>query len=406
MTPQPLALPLRGIDNRSELTALSAGAVRMAQNLRLRPDGRFGRRVGYSTLVPGEGFHSVHADAWGVLIGRGDELLALDVQQATLTPLYHTGADAPLSFAAYNGKTYILTARELLVRDAAGVRPAGLDGPRMLPALEGAAGAMPTGRYGVAVSVVADDGEESGAAWVGSAAVGAGLRLRGLDPSARHRVYLTTADGDALYHAADAHGAEVHLTGLPAGAPCESLHLQRLPGGHIVRARAGRMYVAVGNTLCFSRPLRPHLFDPRADFVVFSGEIALLQPVQAGLFVGDDRGVWFLAGDDPSTARLVQADGTLAFKGSGMSIAADAVGMQSTAEAALWLGPDGYTVGAPDGSIKRLQEGRVALRSGLIGASAAFERDGFTQVVTATAAYRPLDSPRAARDFPVGSSHP
>ena len=75
------------------------------------------------------------------------------------------------------------------------------------------------------------------------------------------------------------------------------------PNDILALVQVGPLYLPVRSPVAGTLK---NLVAPAGSRLEYGSEIALLQPVQAGLFVGDDRGVWFLAGDDPSTARLVQ----------------------------------------------------------------------------------------------------
>ena len=112
-------------------------------------------------------------------------------------------------------------------------------------------------------------------------------------------VYLVQSDPEMAEEFA-AVWPQYAVTVYPGGAPCETLHRAPMPGGQCVRGWAGRLYVAAGDTLWYSDALRPHITAPHHNFVRFVGAIRFVEFVQGGAYVGDERGVWWLAGNDPT----------------------------------------------------------------------------------------------------------
>lgn len=395
----PIPLPRLGVDLLSDETQMPAGAVRAAVNVDIDKRGQFGRRSGSALVAPGDGYGDLYP--WGktLLARRGAQLMAIDPGTLVEVPLCDLGVDGPIDYAAYNGDLYIVSAMGLWVlrAGATAAQPAGSRLPDVLPDLSPAtAGALTPGRYMAAISMVDERGEESPAVPLGQMNVTAGLLLTGLAvlPGSRWRLYLTPPDGDVLYLAEEFEAVfpQYAVTVYPGGAPCETLHLAAMPGGHFVRGNGGRLFVAAGDTLWFSEPLRPHLTAPRHNFVRFVGQIRFVEFVDGGAYVGDDRGVWWLAGADPTQYSLQQASDAVAVARSSVLVPMHHVGAldsRAAADCAVWLSADGYMVGAPGGQVSALHADRIRLAPEIAGQSIFLMRDGIKQIVTLTASPGP-----------------
>lgn len=391
-----IPLPRLGIDLLSDETQMPAGTVRAAVNVDIDKRGQFARRQGSALTAPG-GYDDLYP--WGktLLARRGGLLLSIDPATMTESVLCDLGADSPVDYTVYNGNLYIASATALWTLRGDAAYPAGSRLPDSLPDISPtSSGALTPGRYMAAISMVDERGEESPAVPLGQRDVTAGLQLTGLEiiSGSRWRLYLTPPDGDVLYLAEefDAVFSQYAVTVYPGGAPCDTLHLAPMPGGHFVRGYNGRLFVAAGDTLWFSEPLRPHLTAPRHNFIRFVGQVRFVEFVAGGAFVGDDRGVWWLAGDDPSGYRQQHASDAVAVARSSALVPSHHLGVmgsRAAADCAVWLSADGYMVGPPGGQVTALHSDRIRLAPQIAGRSIFLVRDGIKQIVTLTASPGP-----------------
>lgn len=395
-----IPLPRLGIDLLSDETQMPAGTVRSAVNVDIDKRGQFARRQGSVLTTPGDGYDNLYPWGGKLLARRGALLLSIDPDTMAETTLCHLGRDTPIDYTLYNGDLYIASATDLwLLRAGAdAAAPAGSRLPDVLPTLSPTdAGALTPGRYMAAISMLDARGEESPAVSLGQIDVTAGLLLTGLPvaPGCRWRMYLTPPDGDVLYLAEefDAVFTQYAVSVYPGGAPCETLHLAYMPGGQFVRAYGGRLFVAHGDTLWFSEAFRPHLTAPRHNFIRFVGTIRFVEFVAGGAYVGDDRGVWWLAGEDPTKYILSPVSDAVAVARSSVLVPMHrlgALGSRATADCAVWLSADGYMVGAPGGQVTALHPDRIRLAPQIAGQSVFLLRDGIQQIVTLTASPGPV----------------
>jgi hypothetical protein len=387
-----IPLPLLGIDMLSDETALPAGTARSAVNVDLGK-ATIKRRDGYRMLLPGHGMSGVYNWNGRVLLGRGYDLCDLDVQSLAVTQVASMGSAEPIDFHEYNESLYAANEGALWRLPRRG--PAQRVGVRMpaVPDIESHPyGTLTAGRYLVAISIVDATGEESGALPLGSLQLRGGLKLTGLPAVDGHRwrVYMTPPDGDVLYLVEEfpALLAQHVLTVYPGGQPCEVLHLQPMPAGSFVRSQGGRLYVARGSVLWFSEALRPHLHRPASNFVQFEGPIRILEALDGGLLVGDDEGVHWLAGADPTAWSKRRTSRAVAVRRSSLVLPAKHFTAGAPGDVAVWLATDGYWLGAADGSARQLQPGRIAIDPRTEGRSVFLQRDGMKQLITLTAAHQ------------------
>lgn len=402
-------LPQGGVDMLSEETSLLKGCVRSAVNVDIGRQGDFRRRAGRSLLVAGDGFHSLyHFRARdSLVVARGAQLFRL-FNDGMLRKIFDLNSPDVLSYCEHNGALYFVskTTTGWLPADSGAVRRMNTDVPPGFSAME-AAGSLHAGAYRVTLSFVDEFGQESGTCDVQQVrTTTGGLRLVGLpvDPTRQIRIYLSDCDSEILreHETIPAAYSTYVLGGVATGGECRRLHLRAMPPGQLIAAMAGRVYVASGSTLYFSRAYEPTLLNPTEDFVQFSGEIRLLITTGTGVFVGDDRGVWFLQGTDPTQFRQLHASPARAVRGSGVVLDAHHVKHRQVAQSApvaLWLSTAGYMAGLEDGRAVALNEDRIALPEGLTGRTTLVLRNGMKQVITAVNS--PITAaPGAATDSP------
>ena len=390
----PIPLPSLGVDLISDETQMPAGAVRAAVNVDIDKHGQPRRRHGHALVLSGPDIGSLRAWGGQLIAVRDSELVSVDPASMAVTTLFALPNHGAADYTEHNGSLYIATSSALLRMRNGAVAPVGVRLPDALPTVSAhPAGALAAGQYTVAVSVVVG-GEESPAAIIGRVQVAAGLILTDIPTGHTWRVYLSPPDGDALYLSEEftAFLPQQVLGSYPQGAPCSTLNLTHMPGGHLVRTQGGRIFVARGDTLWFSEPLRPHLTAPRRNFVSFVGRIRLLEFVDGGAYVGDDRGVWWLGGEDPSQYSMRLASDSVPVAMSGLTAASHTLGVSGSvgaSDVALWLSSHGHMVGAPGGQITALNAERIRLAPEVSGRSTLLTRDGTTQVITLTAAPGP-----------------
>lgn len=403
-----IPLPTLGIDLRSDEGKMPAGTVRTAVNVEIESSGQFRRRRGWKPVQGGNGWASLFSWCDELIAQKDAAVFRMNPETREMAKICDLDSDHPVSYGEYNGFLYFCQPSGVWRLGRSGdARAVGVRLPPTLPNLqETQAGTLDSGAYTVAVSVVDEFGEESPAVIIGSASSNAGLRLLNMQVMMgfRWRIYITPPNGDVLYLAEeiDAVWQQYDVSVYPGGAPCVTAHREILLGGHILRGWMGRIYVAAGSNLWYSDALRPHLFDRRSNFVQFVGKIRFIEFVAGGAYVADDRGVWWLSGNDPTSWVAEMVSKSLAVGQSSILLAGQRLGVdgggRSTREVAIWLSEDGHMTGNSQGEVLAINSDRIRLDPSISGKTVFVERDGLSQVVTLTAAAGPTHVFGAAVD--------
>lgn len=400
-----------GIDNMSKEDGIAVNelgiptAVRAAVNIDWSREGRPQRRAGRTQRAAGTRMHSLWhgGELPFALCVDGDALLALHTDHS-LVALRAGLVQREMSYAAVSDRVYFANGTDCgrVLIDGT-VEPWALDGPPAQPTLVATlTGGLAAGRYQVAVTWRAMTGEESGT--LGAALVnvadGGGIALTSIpqptDPAiALVRVYMSGADGDALYWVRD---LPVGMTATTLGThqrgkPLDTQFLEPMPAGRIVRAMHGRLYVARGKLLMRSASLRYGYWRQATDYVRFASNIELVEPVgdgeSAGLFVAaGKRTYWVSVAGTEYRQRIASMYG--AVPGTAIRIPGNVVGFDSPDPVAYWLGANGVAcIGLPGGAIAPIKANQVVAPAAAGGATLMREEGGLRQLITALQGARP-----------------
>lgn len=360
-----------GIDHVTSDTKLAPGAVHDAVNGDFNRSGEFTRRNGFAPLLSASGLHSLWtspATQW-TFCGQGASLC--QVRQTgsgslDVAPLVETGSMAPISFDDLNdGVLYANAAGAGFIRNGIAL-PLALPTPGAPAAVATSNGGLSAGRYGVGVSLMGEsESALSGLTFI-DVPEGGGIRLTLQTDTFDRLLYRTAPNGDALYLCASAPGALTsYLIGNGAlGRLSETRHLAPLPGGQIIRQWRGRTFVARGDTVYFSEPMRYGLYSPREGFMQFASRVTLMEAVENGIFIGGTGGVIFLQGTKPSDFELKATSALAPYEGSGTVVPASLFGGdigKSGDHVATWLAPNGFVIGTSTGQLIETQSDRIAI---------------------------------------------
>lgn len=392
-------MPVAGIDKLSNETSLQKNTWRTAMNVDIDRSGQVAVRDGFTRVLTGADYHSTWyaAQRGWLLAGKGSTLVRVDPLTATETTLINVGSASPFSYTEYNGNLYVACSTGLyyVPKASSSVRRCGVPQPSAPTATASANGGLAAGKYAVAISLTDDLGEESPTSYeqVIDLPNGGGIQLTNLPIVSNYlvNIYVTPANGDILYYYASPPASfATHLVSAsPSGAQSTTQFLTPFQGGRFVRWHNGRLYVVNGDTLSYSDAFRPHLTRTDTNFVQFSGNISFVEPVAGGIFVGDDRGVWFLDGGDPTKFVLKRTSGCLAVRGSSAIVPSehfDPKVVQTNLPVAVWLSTSGYAVGTASGEVIELNYDTIRVSPGLVGSTAFSIRQGRKQLITLTSA--------------------
>lgn len=385
-----------GMNTLSDETALPKDQCRSAKNVNFDRDGNYSRRQGFSRIIPALNAHSLHSSKSSAHVFgcQKNNLGVFDLLSLNFTPV----AVMPSAF---------LTSWTELDENIYASNPAfncrfkfgsfvpltvAVPLPGNITIEASTEGGLGAGQYTAAYSVVNSDGEESPLSSEVQIELleGDGIAIVGVpfDSTSNIRIYATQLHGEELYRIIDAPMiASNYLIGkremLAAGAQSETRFLEELPYGHFIETHGSRLLVAFENFVGFSNAFRPHLWDPRHNFIPFEGTITMLASVEGGVFVSDSTGVKFLKGDDPEQFIVKGADTNPAFYGSATRVPGDHFSEDLTAndEVIVWLSKTGHQAGMPDGSIVRLNPGQLDLPHYSTASGVFTKKDGVKRVL-------------------------
>lgn len=397
-----------GIDNLSPEQALTRDdqgkvviAVRDAQNTDFDKSGKPARRDGFAKVLDFTRGHSLwkSKDFPLALYVDAGELIALREDLSTFPLRGGLDPAKPLSYDVAAGRVYWSNGDATGCVSADGVAlPWGVTGPGGQPTLTGCSGigGLDAGTYQVAVTFLLAAGEESGASLAASVSVpaGGGITLTDIpqpsDPSQRIRIYMSGANGDALYNVTDlAAGISTLLLGAARrGKPLETQFLDVMPGGQIVRWFNSRLWVARESMVIYSEFMRYGLSRLADNHMTLPARIDMLEPVNAGgaaagLFMAAGERTYFMTGATPAQMSPVIKYPHGVVPGTAVRVPGSVFGLQTTEPVPYWLARNGVgCVGLPGGDVMPLREGQVIAPSAEGGASLYRDVPGMRQVIT------------------------
>lgn len=357
----------KGIRNNKPPEMLAPDELVAGVNIDLDNSNQPLRRQGYVRKLvqtaPHSGFGS--KDETTFLFVQGSSLKSLDPAMTSATTLRSDlAAGLPMSYWEHAGRIYFTNGVQTGIVEATGARTWGLEVPGVV-SLSSATGMLPEGRYKVACTFVALDGQESGAPESTVIDVTHGGITVSLPTSTDPRVvevvvYCSNANGAQLYEAGRyAHGTATAVIAGDQNAlqrPLLTQFMGPAPAGQLTFYYRGRMYVARDNLLFFSSAFGLELFSP-TDFLAFPDVITIGAPVDDGFYVGmPTESVW-ISGVSPETFVQSSRQGWGAIPGTLVYYPFGRVsGEEEEIRAPMWLSAQGIVTGSPGGTLNNVTD--------------------------------------------------
>jgi len=372
--------PFLGMNNRlpdAKLHVQDKGDfVRNAVNVDITTAGTVKRRQGLTKLLDGDSCHSLFcAENGTAYYADGNNLyrvtgeVSAPVRQVVRSDLVFGN---PLAFCEAPFGLLYSDGVDLFRLDGAISEPFGADVPSHAPGVSVSGGSLPGGTYQATYTLLWELGE-SGAYPPVQVTVPDGSSINLSAPYPNARFYLSSCNGEELFHLGDGYTASALVNSDIGGAPCQTIGMGRIPGGNIVRYGNGRVLVAQGSTLFYSEPFAPALFNPVGNWIPFPAPISIVEPIGAtGTWVVADKTYW-LDGGDVATATLVEKLPYGAAFGSSISL--------PDRKAVTWYSARGICMADGQGEVTNVQEGAVFPDSASVGAVMFREQDGLKQLV-------------------------
>lgn len=380
-----------GMDNRRDNVDIPVNVLRNAVNVDILKSGKLRRRRGIAQIIADAGAHSSFGVENYMLWATATALKKCTPNFAVTTLGANAAYAHPLSYVELNKDVYF--SNEYIngkVTALGALEPWGITPPTTAPSVASSDPSLEKLReYQVTCTFVTTTGEESGAPTANKALAGVAATLFvsnipvSTDPRVAYvRIYVTEVNGTMFYKQADVvNGVTTTFIFTPLntlGKKLDSQHMTVMPAGQLVEYYNGRLYVARGNILYFTEPLRYGLHNPVHGYYMFPERLTLLKSVDAGLFVSSDATYFIEGSPQPATkGSTVELKPVLPYK----AIEGAHCNLPNTKDV-MWLSARGVIVGRQNGTAENITEDHIAMDVSERACMGVLERNGFKGVLT------------------------
>lgn len=262
----------------------------------------------------------------------------------------------------------------------------GIRSPHEQPTVIGATsgGRLTAGVYQVAMTFVSDRGEESGTPLAKEITLPEGTETGSIvvqniplsTEADTVRIYVSHPNGEGLYRAGE------FYTGTPQfritrvdNAVDIRLQTQfgiKPPAGDVLEYHNGRIYIAQGNVVWFTDPLRYGLVRPHTNFLMYPSEVTVMKAVADGIFICADKTYW-VTNIDTSDFQQREVLPYGAVYGTGIDI--------PESDNVAWFSHDGMVIAGLEAQVSNIQEDRSAVSKFNVGAMMYRKSGGLRQIV-------------------------
>lgn len=368
--------------------ASDAGDLEVATNVDVDDLNRLIRRKGHSAPVVSGDCHSLWSDGVQAYAVRNNVLVQVTPNYTTVA-LQIVTPGATMSYVPIAERVYASNGFETVCIENGRARSWGLAVPSSVPSAEARGGRLRAGTYQYVVTYVRKDGQESGSGRAGSVSVPAGSSILltdvpvSSDPDVdRKVVYFSRADGSVVYRVGMIPAAQttfLYELDVPVQVQLRTQHLGPPPAGALVDYFDGRALVAAGDTLYYSEPYAPELFDLRKN-ARLGAPITALVALLEGVYVATDEKLVWLGGRVPEawTYTAVLNYGVPRGAGAKYDVSEAGVG-EGTKYAAFFGTSQGLCVGNDGGTVVNLTKERFSYPSQPKGAVLMRKHRGMVQ---------------------------
>lgn len=400
--------PFLGMNNLAEDHALprtegGLSAVRNAINVDFDNAGKMTRRDGCTKKLAGINMKYGFSCGQGMFTIDAGVLYKINTTSWTKTAIAYGLTGSTFTTCDSNSIVYLSdTTKTFRIKDSVATSW-GMGIPPAPVVTRGAglfAGLFGAGVYLCALTYIDDDGNESGASALTAITltVNSSITFYALPSSTDAKVtgvvvYLSTANGDVLYKCAKVSAGTSSyqvVLGHDKGKRLSTMFLAAPPAGQIIREFNGRIGVATGNLLRFTKPYSPDLMDYGNEVIQYPSDITVFEPVVDGVWVVADK-TYFLAGSGPHDFQQIDIPSLEcgAALGTGQKI--------PDTKLVTWCSHQGVVIAGNGGEIKNIQEANVAPDYSDSGAMVIKEYDGIKHAIAVLV--DPTMSKRANRNF-------
>ena len=386
-----------GLNNVLPPERTSNEFLKVAENIDIDKSGGIHKRLGYK-LKMGGNIHSLWSDENQMVMVKDNDLVRVAPGTYHETLLKSGVGPHPISFTNIQESTDVFFTSEALTGRIShdNVEEVGYVAPTPINLLETLSGApMAMGRYQVTTTYVDSNGKESGSRVAAQIDIQSGsiINVSGMvpstDPAITHtNIYCSMPNGNILYlvrtvlnNTTDTTIASVHSEGV---TPLKSFNMSPAPHGEIIGYYRGRIYIVQDNILWYSSPHSFDWFNLQSDFFQFERTITEVMPVENGIWIGTDQGLFYLGGKTPEEMKLNMVESIQVVRGTSTRIMGGYLFIENTPIGYKWLvtTEKGVFVCFNNGIALSLTEINVVFPKAGKGVSTFIQEDGINRYLT------------------------
>jgi len=366
---------------------LPVTALRRSVNYDITDTGDLLTRRGRTKIYSGTPMpRTLYSNGRRVLFVEGGSLWELINQFGTWTRMLvrlNVGSH-PMAYVSVNNDIYwsntIMTG---ILTDGGEDLPWGVTGPANQPTvLSGSSGgSLAAGRYQVAITFVSARGEESGTPTAAEVDVSAGGAIEVRDiptpvDGSSINIYCSSPGGEGLYKVATVlPGTPIYRIAAVSNAQGRRLQTQfRMapPAGSVLEYHEGRIYIADGNVVWITDPLRYGLVNAVSGFLLYPEPVTVMKSVSDGLYICSDQTYWVsgVGTDEFQQVPLLPYGGVA---GTGINI--------PKSDNVAWFSKYGIVIAGLNAQLTNIQEDKSAIGEFENGAMIYREQRGLRQIV-------------------------
>lgn len=349
-----------GMDNRASDSDVPRTSLRDAVNVDILNSGKPRMRRGMRRVIADAGAHSGTSFGNWIVWATPTTLNISGPNFTKTTLLTDARLALPISYTVVNGDLYFTNERINGIVTSGGTYATwGIAPPTIGPTLSATPGIR---QIGATCTFVLSTGEESGAP-LGSKAVcgdNATVQITNIPQSLDSRVvatrlYLSELDGTEFYSEVDLPTGVTSYTFRGYAAKGEILRTQfmaPLPPGQLIDSENGIIYVASGNNVFHTEPLRYGVCAIDELYYAFPQRVTLLRAVTSGLYVGAEQ-TYFLSKSGTDDVSQVPQLPYRAIEGA----TCDAIDSKDI----FWMSERGLVRGTQEGQMENISENQLAI---------------------------------------------
>lgn len=375
---------LKGMDNIHGDIELPHDILRRLVNADVLDSGRLKRRKGSAQALSVSGAHSLWPDGVHAYFVLANQLRKFMVNgTSSVIGTFLAGLNK-VSYSSVNGYVY-LTCKTARARLLDGVLSTwGVELPTSPPTMTASAGSLSAGKYFACITYLLADGRESGASALSSItlAVDGGITTLSMPNPVdanvtKKRLYLSRADGDVLYMAAEVGRTDQFVSRgtEPAGAKLRTAHLSPPPMGKALDHYNGRIFIvdaAEPNVVWYTEAQDYDHVNLRKNYYQFAAPVSVIAAVKDGLYVCADQTYFIPGAGNPDARReIILEFGAIEGSASTLPNSANAI----------WMSIHGPVIGKDGGVVELIAEKAIAAADMTNATSMVREKDGLRQFV-------------------------